>query len=73
MKGLWPPVGIIQKNKDWNSCIVSKLSFFLHAGRHHPEEQGLKPETENKKEVTEAMPVGIIQKNKDWNWNALQQ
>ena len=62
------PVGIIQKNKDWNL-----VSFYLKpgrglAGRHHPEEQGLKHNQMGILQALLCMPVGIIQKNKDWNW-----
>jgi len=37
----------------------------LLAGRHHPEEQGLKPFELNLAYVLAVRPVGIIQKNKD--------
>ena len=38
------PVGIIQKNKDWNPFPFLASSLIFSAGRHHPEEQGLKLE-----------------------------
>ena len=36
------PVGIIQKNKDWNGSAANRDAEDTLAGRHHPEEQGLK-------------------------------
>ena len=37
------------------------------AGRHHPEEQGLKLKKLVPAKDSTDRPVGIIQKNKDWN------
>ena len=61
------PVGIIQKNKDWNKSKAWSLQIKSVAGRHHPEEQGLKRREERVLNAPYQKPVGIIQKNKDWN------
>ena len=42
LQGILKPVGIIQKNKDWNDPVVLYILKRTFAGRHHPEEQGLK-------------------------------
>jgi len=37
----------------------------MRAGRHHPEEQGLKRSYKHPGHSSISMPAGIIQKNKD--------
>jgi len=44
---------------------IDSLSNLGKAGRHHPEEQGLKLVKRKRRKTKIPLPVGIIQKNKD--------
>ena len=71
VRGRLRPVGIIQKNKDWNFSRASppKKTYPLPVGIIQKNKDWnifqLSPQ------ASDLWPVGIIQKNKDWNFSLL--